>query len=374
MATRIRERGFKGTLESIFERASKRLRKARNSSIHLWRQAGKCRFFKDYMLAYRAHEHERFREAVRTGKTVEQNCPVCGETGDAIPLTNANGNTYKACETCDITYMSPILEEEALTEIYRHHSETPKSFFWGHSMARVRKSDVKASNHPSPILAKHVPGGKLLEIGCGTGEFLRKAQAFYECSGIEIDPKTSAFARDELGLDIVTGDIMRHQLPYSREFDVIALFQVIEHIPNPKALLEKIEPLIRFGGYLLIECPNRRSLSLRLLGRWHVLLEGNEHITFFSRNSLRLLLESSGYNVVDCETFKSDMNLFDWLGHKCRNFSTFVHRYSHRGFLLSVILSPLIKHFDSRVQNRMAEDPDAGSYVRVLAQYRGRTE
>ena len=110
----------------------------------------------------------------------------------------------------------------------------------------------------------------------------------------------SGYARREKGLDVATGTLEDAGFA-DAHFDVVVLNHVIEHVPDPRALLVEIRRILRPEGLIVLGAPNAGSLMARLIGaRWASFRPG-EHIWHFTPSTLRRLVESEGFRVVECE-------------------------------------------------------------------------
>jgi SAM-dependent methyltransferase len=137
--------------------------------------------------------------------------------------------------------------------------------------------------------------GRLLEIGCGAGLFLAAAgRAGWQASGIEVSPVAVAFCRDTLGVEVVECDA--EQMPATTApFDVVVMFDVIEHLFEPMAVLGAVRSILRPGGMLVITTPNFNALSRLVLGRQWAILSPLEHLFYFSEPTLRRALTRHGF-------------------------------------------------------------------------------
>ncbi|MGA2587245.1 MAG: class I SAM-dependent methyltransferase [Candidatus Aminicenantales bacterium] len=136
------------------------------------------------------------------------------------------------------------------------------------------------------------PRGRLLEIGCGNGEFLRCMQARgWDVVGIEPDPVANGTARRRFGLDVLRDPIEEAYLE-AASFDAIAMNNVIEHLENPVRTLGECARLLRKGGELVIVTPNVESLGHRVFGRAWRGLEPPRHFFLFSMSTLKAAFRS----------------------------------------------------------------------------------
>src|SRR5262249_3865034 len=125
------------------------------------------------------------------------------------------------------------------------------------------------------LIRRYRSSGKLLEVGCARGDFLRVAGQCFDVDGVE---PNAELARDAIAVAPIYQGIIE-SCPNSG-YDVAASFHVIEHTDSPRRFLEAIAARVRPGGLVVIETPNIHSLPFRLLGsRWRQFIP--EHYFFF---------------------------------------------------------------------------------------------
>jgi 2-polyprenyl-3-methyl-5-hydroxy-6-metoxy-1,4-benzoquinol methylase len=138
------------------------------------------------------------------------------------------------------------------------------------------------------------PGGHLLDVGCGNGDFLSKMQELkWIVQGIEIDEKAIIAARAKgLNVQCLTLEEANFEKNY---FDVIVLSHVIEHVYDPESLLKQCYEILKPGGKIVITTPNFKSLGHKIYkGFWRG-LEVPRHIMIFSENNLRNCSAKAGF-------------------------------------------------------------------------------
>jgi 2-polyprenyl-3-methyl-5-hydroxy-6-metoxy-1,4-benzoquinol methylase len=145
---------------------------------------------------------------------------------------------------------------------------------------------------------RHMPqrpaGGTLLDVGCGSGSFLRTAKSCgWKVTGIDPDPKAAMACRRQ-GLDVLQGGIEQFAGMESL-FDVITLNHVIEHVHDPVSTLAACHRLLKPNGQLWLATPNIDSLGHQQYGRNWRGLEPPRHLVLFNANSLRIVLERAGF-------------------------------------------------------------------------------
>ena len=144
------------------------------------------------------------------------------------------------------------------------------------------------------LLSKPLVGQRLLDIGCGNGEFLSRARdAGWEVVGVDPD-HNAVQASEHLDLDVRKGSIsvLSHEVA---SFDAITLSHVIEHVHDPFRLMLEVRSLLKPGGKLYIDTPDIQSLGAKLFGSNWRGIESPRHLVLFSASGLELLLQRCGF-------------------------------------------------------------------------------
>ncbi len=165
---------------------------------------------------------------------------------------------------------------------------------------------------PAPFLwrllqiEKYRRHGRLLDVGCGNGIFLHFARLRgWDAYGVDNSGSAVERARRLLGERVALG-----ALPEARyaaaSFDVITLFEVLEHVPGPREYLDEVHRILMRGGWLCLSVPNFDSLERVVFGRWWNGLDAPRHLQQFTRQSLRRLLEHSGFQIAELSSVNAD--------------------------------------------------------------------
>lgn len=156
-------------------------------------------------------------------------------------------------------------------------------------------------------------GGRLLEVGCACGFLLVAARELgFEVEGIEASEWASEYARREYGVSVQTGHLESCVLPEGR-YDVVVMADTIEHLRDPRSAVRTIARALKAGGRLVVLTPDAGSVVARVAGRrWWGLLD--DHYFYFSRATLRRLLESEGLIAERCVAFGRRFTLSHWIG------------------------------------------------------------
>ena len=155
-------------------------------------------------------------------------------------------------------------------------------------------------------ISKIVDKGTLLDIGCGPGHFLRFVkQKGWDVTGIEISDFAASYARETFNLNVITGTIDSVKLP-PNTFDVIFLGDLLEHVPNPKILLENLRELLSDKGIIYIEIPSVTNglfsrlgnILFKTINRVKYINLPPYHLFEFTPNNCKMLFKISGYKIV----------------------------------------------------------------------------
>jgi SAM-dependent methyltransferase len=206
------------------------------------------------------------------------------------------------CNGCGLLYVRPRLKWELILEGYK--GAVDETFV---SQAPFRERTFERCLRQIEALAR--PGGKrVLDVGAAGGSFLAEARKRgYEPLGCEPSAWMCRFAKEHYGLDIHAGTIFDAPVAES-SLDLLTLFDVIEHTPDPRAVLARAHGLLKPGGVLGITYPDYGSLAARAMGRrWVFLL--TVHLYYFTRASMGDLLRRCGFDVVGFKPYLQTLEL-----------------------------------------------------------------
>ncbi len=195
------------------------------------------------------------------------------------------------CARCGLVYASPRSHDE---EIRQSYEEVVDELYVEERRGRVLT--FERNFRPLQALVPASPRPRLLDVGCYVGIFLEIAsQHGWEVWGVEPSLWAAQEARRR-GLHVIAGTLAEADLAPA-SFDVVTLWDVVEHFTDPKAELVRINRLLKPGGVLCIHTIDIDGLVPRLLGpRWPWLME--MHLYYFSRRTLAHMLELTGFQTV----------------------------------------------------------------------------
>ena len=262
-------------------------------------------------------------------------CPLCQSRRRSIAHSNvqdwsffgaAGKWTYWQCDDCSSLYLSPRPTPATLGHAYdQYYTHAPggagslagrlkeriANELWSHSFGASLRPRLhvpawlrwlvlplrRLMGVPFQLaeLVQHPPG-MLLDVGCGNGDMLIVArQLGWRAIGIELDPAAVRAARSR-GLEVLEGSYER-LTELGAEFDCVVCAHVLEHVHDPKNMLQKMADVLKPGGILLLSLPNATSQMRRHFGDDWRGLEAPRHLTIPSMRQLKATLCSMGFAV-----------------------------------------------------------------------------
>ena len=248
-----------------------------------------------------------------------RNCPGCGQN-DFEVLFESNmrdcdfreavetvylipGGKYGRhvrCRNCHLIYVNPIEKASKINEAYSQR----KSF----DAAIIKESRLRATESQVELVKKYKDGTRLLDVGCGEGFFLFNAsKAGYTTKGIEISQDAAEYAIREFGLDVEAKPF--EELRFAENyFDVVTLWQVLEHVPYPLMVLKEVHRILKPGGLLATSTPDIEGMLAKIFQRkwWNL---RRLHINQFTAKTLTDMLNRAGFKNVFSTDYKEYISL-----------------------------------------------------------------
>ena len=221
-------------------------------------------------------------------------CPACGRTTDHRLLFRSNGCDILQCRSCGLGRTDARGFDPAAyyTEDYfsgRHPD--------GYSDYRGAETVLRREFARSvDFIRRFRTSGRLLELGCAYGFFLMEAAHYFEVSGIELAEDAANHAR-RAGLNVLHGAAHEANLQQVGPVDVIVLFDVIEHLAEPRETIALCHRYLKPGGIIVITTGDFGSPIAKLTGRRWRLMTPPQHLWFFTQESVRRLAGNIGLAV-----------------------------------------------------------------------------
>src|SRR5208337_1186600 len=224
-------------------------------------------------------------------------CPLCGSAEFQRRKEDCGGVVVR-CSACRFLYVNPQPTSEELERMYSQEyygtdAESPRGSL-GHRLPVFQRGVRIISELRMP--------GRVLDVGCGNGDFLQLAgRAGWEVFGVDLSDRATSHARSR-GLNVICGAL--EGAGYASEFfDVVTMWDVLEHLANPRRAAEESHRLLKAGGFLVVRVPNANFQLLKAFMREGVFrtkrdsMEASVHLNHFSPTTLRRLLASAGFEV-----------------------------------------------------------------------------
>ena len=240
-----------------------------------------------------------------TAQFVEVSCPACDSRSSTFEWTKYELK-YVRCAECKTVFINPRPPPAVLEEYYRHsenYAYWNEFIFPASEDARREKIFKPRATRLIDICKRHgITGGTLLEIGAGFGTFgqeVTKTGFFKRFIAVEPTPGLAATCRKR-GLEVIESPI-EHATLAPGSIDVIASFEVVEHLFSPKDILTKAAHFLRPGGLMVVSVPACSGFDVMMLREKSSSVDV-EHLNYFHPESLAKLFERCGFKALEVQT------------------------------------------------------------------------
>lgn len=272
-------------------------------------------------------------------KVISKACPSCGITSHVFFCKKKGHDIYR-CRKCKMLSMYPVPQSTAHIYEDDYFSGGQKGFGYVNYDEDKEPMRKVFEEYVHRIKNKRGEKGILLDVGAATGFFMSIAEGMgWKTKGVEISKYAAMLAQDK-GLDVIHGSIENMKVS-PQFFDVVTMWDVVEHMPDPIVNLKIAHDILKPEGLLVLNTPDSGSLYAKLLGkRWHLLVPP-EHIHYFNNKSIESVLSICGFetesNTRIGKKFTLEyvfLTLYKWLGFSfLRHVTSFLRKYKKIGQL-----------------------------------------
>jgi 2-polyprenyl-3-methyl-5-hydroxy-6-metoxy-1,4-benzoquinol methylase len=246
------------------------------------------------------------RLLIKANEFTEVSCPAC-ESTDYQKKYNKYSLTFVECRKCKTIFTNPRPTEEVLSYFYKdsvNYAYWNEYIFPASEEVRRKKIFVPRVDKTLMFCQKYnVETNSLLEVGAGFGTYCLEAKSrniFQRIVAVEPTPNLAETCRKR-GLEVIEDMIENIHFSEEEKFDVVVNFEVIEHLFSPKNFIINCGRLLKKGGLFIVTCPNGQGFDFMVLGEKCNSLD-HEHLNYFNPQSLSLLLENCGFEVLESLT------------------------------------------------------------------------
>jgi len=216
------------------------------------------------------------------------------------------------CNNCGLVYINPRPTKQEMHKYY------PK-YYSARAYGIVEVTDeykdemYKTFRDRARPISAFKKNGRILDVGCGDGYFLKYMKDNgWETYGVEPGEVASKYAKDVLKVNVFNGELKEACYP-DKYFDVITLFEVLEHLHNPSANLSEIGRILKEDGLLVITVPNFTGFAYKIFKERRVAIDAPRHLYHFSQITLCKILEKMEFKVLKIRHTSYTMDYSDSL-------------------------------------------------------------
>ncbi|KKL53303.1 hypothetical protein LCGC14_2276800 [marine sediment metagenome] len=266
-------------------------------------------------------------------------CPLCGKLAHGVKLWVKNdvGDILR-CMKCGLGFFDPLkLHELADLNPTLYNS---KSYY--KLLIRTHSDLISRYRTQVKEIYKMVgKKGKLLDVGCSIGMFLNIASSYgFETYGFDINKINLNKAKQFFGIKPLPDNYLNDN-DFVNFFDIVTMWDVLEHLPNPVEYLSHLIMVLKPGGLLVVQCPNMESYEFSKFGKnWNWLTPG-DHLQFFTPKTLTKVLSAGGFHIIKVKPWMDGLS-----------FSKYMIKLKNRNptFLFNRLLFKMIKKLNGFFQ------------------------
>lgn len=263
------------------------------------------------------------------------NCPICNSISHKTHIKSKDYSVSKkkftivSCKDCDFLFTNPRPKDEDLgqyyvSDHYISHNNTRKNIF-EKAYQVVRKFNIKSKYR---LVSEFFNSGRILDIGCGTGEFLQKCKnKNWKTKGIEPSEIARKQAIENHNLDV---DESTDLSELNDEFDIITMWHVLEHVTELNSTISEIKRLLSKDGKAIIAVPNTNSFDCSYYKEYWAAYDLPIHLYHFSKDSIVRVFEKHGFSLRKTNGMRFDSFYVSMLSEE--------HKSGNKKFFKSVII------------------------------------
>jgi len=220
-------------------------------------------------------------------------CNICG-SGDTDSFLELDGFAYQKCINCGLVFQNP---QPVFGDLQKRYGENYFDYEFSnqHNFFNLMKLGLRDIDFDS-LFSNVRERKRFLDIGCATGLLLNHMKnKGWDCRGVELCRESAEYGIAHFNIDIYIGTLEQALFPDSF-FHAVHLSHLIEHVPDPSALLLEIKRILRPEGYMVLTTPNISGMQARIAGKdWRSAIP--DHVFLFSKKTMKKLLRKTGFEI-----------------------------------------------------------------------------
>lgn len=242
---------------------------------------------------------------------IEICCDACGVCASRLFLIEQDRLQHLpgefrlvVCANCGMYYLNPQPTPAELARYYPNEY-FPYSIAIADEASALTRLDRTYGVHKRCRAVMQVASqcGVILDVGCASGNFLNGMRATgWTCHGVEVSGHAAQYARQRFGLNVFTGELQAAHYA-STSFDVVTMWDVLEHVYAPRPTLHEIARVLKPGGWLVLSLPNPECVEVKLFGKYWAGWDAPRHLQLFPGQMLTELLARTGFKVERVRSF-----------------------------------------------------------------------
>lgn len=242
------------------------------------------------------------------------------------------------CKRCGLIYISPQPRRELITGGYASAEDE--------QYVSQEKGRLITFRNCLKTIRQLSPGGRLLDIGAAAGIFVKVAKdAGYEAYGVEPSMWMSDFAKKHYGVTVFPG-VLEDAKFDANSFDVITMWDVLEHVPDPMSTLREVKRILKPGGFLIVNYPRIDDALGKIFGRkWWFLL--SVHLFYFTPKTLSAYMKKLGFEKMAHKPHFQRLS-YDYLVERLKVYSGFLANAAKMPYIIPGFKKILIPYFASQ--------------------------
>ncbi len=266
-------------------------------------------------------------------------CPWCGSDKAQINLwlkdEFLSKEDFHICEclNCGLLYTMPRPSKDKIGEYYKSeeyysHQENKKGFI-PKVYEAVKKINLK---HKYKLASNGLKVGKVLDVGCGVGDFLHTAEMHgWECTGVEPSEDAKVIAQKRMNGKIISSEDLEN-IPEGF-FDLITMWHVLEHVDDLRWQVEQLRRLVKPKGRVVIALPNYKSYDGQYYKELWAAYDVPRHLNHFNKTTLTKIFKASGMELVKIDKLRWDAYYISYMSEQYKLHSLPLARGVYRGWI-----------------------------------------